>query len=118
MSTAICPMAAILLEAAIWTAMEILQPVETACGLEGLPSAYRRNDMNIRVKLFATLREGRGKEVIIEASENARVYEILDSIKIDMKDVAILLVNGRDGKPDQELNENDLLSIFPPVGGG
>lgn len=74
--------------------------------------------MNIRVKLFATLREGRGKEITIEACENAKVCEILDLLKIDIKDVAILLINGRDGKPEQELTENDLLSIFPPVGGG
>jgi molybdopterin converting factor small subunit len=98
--------------------MAILRPVETVCGPEGLPSAFRRNEMNIRVKLFATLREGRGKEVTIEVCENAKVYEILDSLKIDIKDVAILLVNGRDGKPEQGLNENDLLSVFPPVGGG
>jgi molybdopterin synthase sulfur carrier subunit len=74
--------------------------------------------MDIRVKLFATLRDGRGKEVMVEACENATVENILSSLAIDTKDVAILLVNGRDGKPDQVLNENDVLSIFPPVGGG
>jgi len=74
--------------------------------------------MNIRVKLFATLREGRGKEVIVEAQEDADVQSILDQLKIDLKDVAILLINGRDGKPDRKLSENDLLSIFPPIGGG
>ena len=74
--------------------------------------------MDIRVKLFATLREGRGKEVLIEAPAKAKVCDILASLKIDIKDVAILLVNGRDGKPEQELSENDLLSIFPPIGGG
>ncbi|KUO72965.1 MAG: molybdopterin synthase sulfur carrier subunit [Clostridia bacterium BRH_c25] len=74
--------------------------------------------MNIRVKLFATLREGRGKELTVEVHENATVFEILSSLAIDIKNVAILLVNGRDGKMEQMLNENDLLSVFPPVGGG
>lgn len=74
--------------------------------------------MNIRVKLFATLREGRGKEVIVQAPADAKVYDILAMIKLDIRDVAILLVNGRDGKPEQKLSDNDLLSVFPPVGGG
>ncbi len=74
--------------------------------------------MNIRVKLFATLREGRGKEVIVEVPVDSKVHDILERIRIDLKDVAILLINGRDGKPEQGLSENDLLSIFPPIGGG
>ena len=74
--------------------------------------------MNIRVKLFATLREGRGKEVLLEVHENATAVDILGFLRIDIKDVAILLINGRDGKPEQTLYENDLLAIFPPVGGG
>lgn len=74
--------------------------------------------MNIRVKLFATLREGRGKEVLLEVPEDVKVQSILDQLEIDKKDVAILLINGRDGKPEQGLSENDLLSIFPPIGGG
>lgn len=74
--------------------------------------------MNIRVKLFATLREGRGKEVLLETHENATAVDIFDFLGINMKDVAIFLVNGRDGKPEQKLYENDLLAVFPPVGGG
>lgn len=74
--------------------------------------------MNIRVKLFATLREGRGKETVIEVDEGATPFEILGILNIDIKDVAILLVNGISGKADQVLYENDLLSIFPPMGGG
>lgn len=74
--------------------------------------------MNIRVKLFATLREGRGKEVEVFAHENTTAFEILHSLGIKAEDVAILLINGRDGSMDQVLSENDLLSVFPPVGGG
>lgn len=74
--------------------------------------------MKIRVKLFATLREGRGKEVTIDVFENATVLDVLNLLEIDIKSVAILLANGRDGKLDQVLNENDLLSVFPPLGGG
>jgi molybdopterin converting factor small subunit len=98
--------------------MVMSQLVLTVCGLEGLLFAYRGNNMNIRVKLFATFREGRGKEVILEADEGATTSEILDRLGIDIKDVAILLVNGKSGRADQVLYENDLISVFPPIGGG
>jgi len=111
-------MDAILSEAVRWIAMVMRRHALTVCGLEGLLFAYRRNCMNIRVKLFATLREGRGKEVIVEADEGATTSEILNRLDIDIKNVAILLVNGKSGKPDQILGENDLLSVFPPIGGG
>jgi molybdopterin synthase sulfur carrier subunit len=74
--------------------------------------------MNIRVKLFATFRERRGKELTIEMDEGATPSEVLGLLNIDIKDVAILLINGKTGKADQVLYENDLLSIFPPMGGG
>ena len=74
--------------------------------------------MNIRVKLFATLRESRGKEITLEADEGATPAEVLGLLNIDIKDVAILLINGRSGKSEQVLYDNDLLSIFPPMGGG
>ncbi len=74
--------------------------------------------MNIRVKLFATLREGRGKALEVDAQDGASAGEILRSLMIKAEDVAILLINGKDGHLDQPLFEDDLLSIFPPVGGG
>ena len=74
--------------------------------------------MNIRVKLFATFRERRGKELTLEVNEGATPSEVLGLLDIDIKDVAILLINGKSGKSDQVLYDNDLLSIFPPMGGG
>ncbi|HOS69404.1 MAG TPA: MoaD/ThiS family protein [Bacillota bacterium] len=74
--------------------------------------------MNIRVKLFATFRERRGKELTLEVNEGATPSEVLGLLDIDIKDVAILLINGKSGKSDQVLYENDLLSVFPPLGGG
>lgn len=74
--------------------------------------------MEIKVRLFATLREGRGKEMINEYEEPISPKNIIDALGIDESDVAILLVNGRDGNLDQLLKAGDVLSIFPPVGGG
>ena len=74
--------------------------------------------MNIRVKLFATFRERRGKELTLEVNEGATPSEVLGLLDIDIKDVAILLINAKSAKSDQVLYENDLLSVFPPLGGG
>lgn len=74
--------------------------------------------MKIKVRLFATLREGRGKELILELKEQAVPQDIIDSLDISKEDVAILLINGRDGELDTNLVEEDVVSIFPPVGGG
>lgn len=74
--------------------------------------------MEATVKLFATLREGRGKILNYKKDHSFTVEEIITELKIDKKDVAILLVNGRDGKLSQTLEEGDTISIFPPIGGG
>ena len=74
--------------------------------------------MEIEVRLFAYFREGRGKILRISIDGNTTAMDILNELKIDIKDVAILLVNGIDGKPDYKLQNNDRLSLFPPVGGG
>ncbi len=74
--------------------------------------------MEIKVKLFATLRENRGKEVSLELKEGATAEDALKKLEIPKKEVAILMINGRDDDPGKELKSGDLLSIFPPVGGG
>lgn len=74
--------------------------------------------MDIEVRLFATLREERGKKVYFEYEEGINTYRIIKLLKIKEEDVAILLINGRDGDLKVELNEGDVVSIFPPVGGG
>lgn len=73
--------------------------------------------MKIEVRLFATFRNGRGKKVYVKMNQPT-VEEVLQSIDITNDEVAILLVNGQDGRFDQILNEGDYLSVFPPVGGG
>jgi len=74
--------------------------------------------MQIKVRLFATLRENRGKELFLEPSEAATVTDIIGQLDIVKEEVAILLINGRDGLLDTPLKEGDVVSIFPPVGGG
>ena len=74
--------------------------------------------MQIKVRLFATLREGRGKERLMEFNKPVSSLDIINQLGINVQDVAILLVNGFDRPLDTELNMGDTVSIFPPVGGG
>lgn len=74
--------------------------------------------MKTTIKLFATLRVNRGKIVYVDFFEGLTPKFILETLNIAEEDVAILLINGRDGFMDQVLVEEDYLSIFPPVGGG
>lgn len=74
--------------------------------------------MKIKTRLFATLRNNRGKEVEVEVAAGATVKEIIDVLSIKRDEVALLLINGRDGSFDTVLTETDYISLFPPVGGG
>ncbi|GAU76770.1 MoaD/ThiS family protein [Fusibacter sp. 3D3] len=74
--------------------------------------------MEIKVRLFATLREGRGKELMISLDDHPTTQMIIDQLNIKKEDVAILLINGRDGALDRVLEKTDVVSLFPPVGGG
>ncbi len=74
--------------------------------------------MVVTVRLFATLREGRDKVIQLELDSGSTPGDVIDQLGISQKDVAILLVNGRDGQMDQVLSSQDTVSLFPPVGGG
>lgn len=74
--------------------------------------------MRVNVKLFATLRDGRGKILMMDGQAGLSPRLILERLSIPESEIAILLVNGRDGSLDAELRDGDTLSLFPPVGGG
>ncbi|MGE5380769.1 MAG: MoaD/ThiS family protein [Methylocystaceae bacterium] len=74
--------------------------------------------MQVDVKLFATLRDGRFKVKRTELVEPCRVIDVINRYKLPLKEVAICLVNGRDADSNYLLQEGDTVSIFPPVGGG
>lgn len=73
--------------------------------------------MKVEIRLFATLREGRGKTLLLDQNEPTPRSLLLE-VGISEDDVAILLVNGQDGDFDQTLTSGDYISVFPPVGGG
>jgi len=74
--------------------------------------------LKIEIRLFATFRHGREKKQFKEYEEGVTVRKIINKLDIEEEEVAILLINGRDGTLDKELIDGDVISLFPPVGGG
>lgn len=72
----------------------------------------------IEVRLFATFREGRDKIIYMNAEQHTTAKSIIDALEIPLDEVAILLVNGRHNQPDKEVQDGDVVALFPPVGGG
>ena len=74
--------------------------------------------MQIEVRLFAYFREGRFKNSKLEIEKSITVLDILNRLNINKDDASIILINGKDGELTSTFNDNDVLSLFPPVGGG
>ena len=72
----------------------------------------------IEVRLFATLREGRGKILMLPAMEFTTAGDIIRHLQIPAEEVAILLINGFHSKPNDAVKADDVVALFPPVGGG
>ena len=72
----------------------------------------------IEVRLFAGLRQGRQKVYQMEADSVKNVQDIMDILHIDRQEVNILLINGFHQKPETKVKDEDIVSLFPAVGGG
>ena len=72
----------------------------------------------IEVRLFAGLRQGRQKVYQMEASSVKNVQDIMAVLNIQRKEVIILLSNGFLQKPETAVKDEDIVSLFPAVGGG
>lgn len=74
--------------------------------------------INVEIRLFATFREDREKKYFFELPEKTNILDILNKLNIDREEASLILLNGIDGDVDRELKNGDVLSLFPPVGGG
>ncbi|MFQ3573222.1 MAG: MoaD/ThiS family protein [Thermodesulfovibrionales bacterium] len=74
--------------------------------------------MWVSVKLFATLQINRFQDKTFEVPDGTSVREIVSMIGIDEKDASIIFINGRHQSPETILQDGDILSIFPSIGGG
>ena len=72
----------------------------------------------IEVRLFAGLRQGRQKVYQMEAASIKNVQDIMDVLNIQRSEDNILLINGFHQKPETEVKDEDIVSLFPAVGGG
>jgi sulfur carrier protein len=74
--------------------------------------------VELEVRLFATLREGRFDKQTIEQPEAVSIGDLLEHLGIPTDQVGILLVNGKNTSFEHKLTSNDVVSLFPAIGGG
>ena len=72
----------------------------------------------IEVRFFATLRDGRGKVIQVDAEKAAVAGDVIRLCEIKPEEVAILLINGFHSKPEDPVKDGDQINLYPPVGGG
>ncbi len=74
--------------------------------------------MKITVKLFAFFRDNRFKIREQEIGEGTTVGDIVDGLGIDRKEVGVLMLNSRHTEFAVRPAPDDILAIFPVIGGG
>ena len=72
----------------------------------------------IEVRLFAGLRQGRQKVYQMEPGSVSIVQDVMDVLDIPRSEVNIILINGFHQKPETAIKDEDIVSLFPAVGGG
>lgn len=73
--------------------------------------------MEVKVKLFGDLREGRFEEKRTQLEENSRVIDVIKEHNLPLENVAICMVNSRQAEFNQILQNQDTVAFSPPVGG-
>lgn len=76
--------------------------------------------MKITLKLFAQYREGRFKVKELSLEKGTRAKDVMDMFEITNHKLplGVLMINSRHKSEDTILNDGDILSLFPKVGGG
>ncbi|MDE2180311.1 MAG: MoaD/ThiS family protein [candidate division NC10 bacterium] len=79
--------------------------------------------MKVEVSLYGTLAQylpkgTQGRTVIVDCSEGATVWQVIDQLGIPKPYPTMLLVNGIHADPGSPLKDGDLLALFPPLAGG
>lgn len=73
--------------------------------------------MEVKVKLFGDLREGRFEVKTSQLEENSRVIDVINKHNLPLEDVAICMVNSRQAELGRILQNQDTVAFSPPVGG-
>ena len=72
--------------------------------------------MEVTVKLFGDLREGRFEEKTSEIKEHSRVIDVINKHNLPLEDVAICMVNSQQAEFGRILQNQDTVAFSPPVG--
>ena len=74
--------------------------------------------MQVTVKLFASFRNKWFDEAVRECPHGAEVIDIVKEIGIPANELGIVLVNGRHASLHDKLQDGDVVSVMPLIGGG
>ena len=80
--------------------------------------------MKLFVKVFATLRKKYPEvndlnPLVLEVKKGITITEVLEQLGYAISEIHLFLLNGKKVDADTTINENEsILSLFPPVGGG
>ncbi len=74
--------------------------------------------MKVTIKLFAYFRDSRFKIEDWDIKEGTTVGNIVDSLHIVREEIGVAMINSRHTTFDTKLCENDIIAIFPVIGGG
>jgi sulfur carrier protein ThiS len=74
--------------------------------------------MRVTIKLYATFQKDRFAREERGVADGTRVRDIVETLGIDAAEVGVTMVNGRHVELDDGLRPDDVLAIFPVIGGG
>ena len=74
--------------------------------------------MQVTVKLYASFRWKLSGEAVRQCQPGARVVDIVRELEISVHEVGIVLLNGIHAALEDTLNEGDVVSLMPLMGGG
>ena len=79
--------------------------------------------MKVEVRLFANLAKllppgSQNKQTTMTVKKGTTVDELFDKLNIPSNITNIIMVNGVHRDIKTELNEGDVVSVFPPIAGG
>jgi sulfur carrier protein ThiS len=75
--------------------------------------------VRVSIKLMGVLKSKTSGDGVLELAEQATIQDALEVLNIPVESVQVFTVNGRLVRDRAHvLQENDELSMLPPVGGG
>ncbi len=72
--------------------------------------------IQVQVKLFLHLRKNRIQTV--ELTDGSDAGDLVRQLGLRLEEVGVLSINDRQATLDKKLEEGDIISIIPPIGGG